>query len=388
MSNRLFYCVATLFFINCICVNTDSCFAQNLSPLYSFVQTDKNTLQNSVSLNTLAAKFRMQRDSHNQVIRIVHIGDSHIQADWLTERVRELLQNEFGNAGRGLIVPCRVAGTNEPNNFSTMPIGIGGITLRTTVPNASMTITPKNWGAPTNSFLTAEVFCDKNEAFDWEIRDANNQIIANVAADDAGQAAQYSTFLLPSLPTNSFTLQAKPNATGKQATVYGINLLNNQSGVLYHAIGVNGAKYDQYNKAALFAKQLFYLQPDLIIIGLGTNEAQTAVDKAVFKAEIQTLVTTLRTETGAAILLYTPADSHLRGVPNPNLPTVHDAIVEVAAEQNLALWDLYELTGGYHSAMQWRVNGLMAKDGVHYNKAGYYVQGELLYQALRNSLGF
>jgi len=67
------------------------------------------------------------------------------------------ISHEFGNGGRGLIFPGRVARTNEPSNFFTssgslwevsalffpeqpLPIGIGGITLRTVQANAALTI--------------------------------------------------------------------------------------------------------------------------------------------------------------------------------------------------------------------------------------------------------
>ena len=54
--------------------------------------------------------------SLNQKINFVHIGDSHIQADLMTNVVRERLQKEYGNAGRGLVFPYNLAKTNGPWN--------------------------------------------------------------------------------------------------------------------------------------------------------------------------------------------------------------------------------------------------------------------------------
>ncbi|MFR9166650.1 MAG: LysM peptidoglycan-binding domain-containing protein [Dysgonomonas sp.] len=45
-------------------------------------------------------------------INIVHIGDSHIQADFLTNTIRQSLQKYFGNAGYGFTFPYSIAKTN------------------------------------------------------------------------------------------------------------------------------------------------------------------------------------------------------------------------------------------------------------------------------------
>ena len=50
-------------------------------------------------------------------VPIVHIGDSHLQTGVLTSVLRERLQMQFGNAGRGLVFPYQVAKTNEPVTF-------------------------------------------------------------------------------------------------------------------------------------------------------------------------------------------------------------------------------------------------------------------------------
>lgn len=54
--------------------------------------------------------------SNNEIkqVNILHVGDSHIQADWMSGKVRVELQKSYGNAGRGLIFPYHVAGSNSP----------------------------------------------------------------------------------------------------------------------------------------------------------------------------------------------------------------------------------------------------------------------------------
>lgn len=58
--------------------------------------------------------------SKNQVTQILFIGDSHIQADHLTGYLRKKFQDQYGNAGRGLVFPYQVANTNGAEDFSSV----------------------------------------------------------------------------------------------------------------------------------------------------------------------------------------------------------------------------------------------------------------------------
>ncbi len=55
----------------------------------------------------------------NQVNQIIFLGDSHIQADWLTAFLRGKIQEKYGNAGRGLVFPYSVANSNGPDDFTS-----------------------------------------------------------------------------------------------------------------------------------------------------------------------------------------------------------------------------------------------------------------------------
>lgn len=89
--------------------------------------------------------------TNDSITRIVHIGDSHIQANFLTGRLREQIQNKYKNAGRGLVFPLRLAETNghldtrfssdiqwERNRIideNNTDIGIAGVSISTNNPN-------------------------------------------------------------------------------------------------------------------------------------------------------------------------------------------------------------------------------------------------------------
>ena len=78
-------------------------------------------------------------------------------------------------------------------------------------------------------------------------------------------------------PLDKITLIPNPNSNA--FALNGLILSNDAPGIIYSGIVVNGAKCSDYNKFPLFFEQLPALQPDLIIISLGTNES---FDKQTF----------------------------------------------------------------------------------------------------------
>ncbi|MDX5320332.1 MAG: LysM peptidoglycan-binding domain-containing protein [Bacteroidota bacterium] len=125
-------------------------FAQadsTLQQLYPFLHTDSNRIENDHALDGFYSKLVELKQGKRKQVKIVHIGDSHLQADFFSGEVRRLLQDSFGNAGRGFVFPYRAAKTNGPSDYRTgyygnweskrvvfpdqpLPIGLGGITLR------------------------------------------------------------------------------------------------------------------------------------------------------------------------------------------------------------------------------------------------------------------
>ena len=167
---------------------------------------------------------------------------------------------------------------------------------------------------------------------------------------------------------------------------YGLSLeKSNTSGIIYHTIGVNGATYQQYNATPLFWEQLPALQADCYMLSMGTNEAQTAhLDKETFTAACRETISHLRQiSPHAAIIVTTPAGSYTQGGKlNKVVGEVRNALAQVCETEKIAWWDLCSLSGGYAGAASWNRSNLISHDRIHYNAAGYQLQGQLLVEAL------
>lgn len=60
--------------------------------------------------------LRLEKQKEGKV-NIVHIGDSHIQADFFTNAIRQPLQHEFGNGGYGFTFPYNLARGSNGTKF-------------------------------------------------------------------------------------------------------------------------------------------------------------------------------------------------------------------------------------------------------------------------------
>lgn len=388
-----------LFFLLCTLLAASASHAQPIpldeAAAYPFIHPQLNTVSNLTSLDPFYAKLaRLKKDGRGQV-RIVHIGDSHIQADLLTGPVRSRLQTFFGNSGRGLVFPYQLARSNAPPDVSSssnvswqynrlahpeilLATGIAGFCIQSSFAHPVINLSLKPAGDSLQSFTRIRIFTGMNGDTSLLLRAGNNDTDFLLLP-----AADTSLWLEAVLdrPASSFSLY--PSLTPFQ--FYGASLERPDSGVLYHAIGVNGATYGQFNKSLLFWQQLPALQADLYIVSMGTNEAQKShPDLADFNLQLLGLVTKIKAASPeAAVLITSPADSYFAGrTVSSSLKKIRDALADFCTEQELPFWDLYTITGGYGSARSWQKNGLMSRDRIHYIKPGYELQGNLLFAAL------
>lgn len=367
---------------------------------YAFIQQDGNVIQQAQHLAPVFGKLHEQRVRGGKKINIVHIGDSHILGNFLTREVRERLQRAFGDAGRGLIFPYKLAGSNGPKDYlvetnarwngancqrdrdEQTPFGVSGFSLETTNSKAELTFRLRDTATSETRLFTKVTVLQYNTLgeYDLEVRDdVSNQKAQIFLEGDYARSYYFDR------PVGQMTVAAKrSNGQQKTFSLDGVSIENELSGVIYHSIGVNGARFQDWVRAEYFAKQVAELQPDLIILSMGTNEAQGRTEPDYLYNSIKNLTDALAEHSpSTCFMLTTPADSYLRGKGfNPNMAGVSATIRKFARDKGYAMWDMFTFTGGENSAANWKSTGLMSSDSVHYSKLGYAVQGKLLYQSL------
>ncbi|MDD3563203.1 MAG: GDSL-type esterase/lipase family protein [Candidatus Cloacimonetes bacterium] len=348
---------------------------------YSFIHPEHNHLMNeSPALTDFYHKLLELRAGRRERVIIYQIGDSHIQSGFFCGTARSALQKYFGNAGRGLIFPHKLAGTNQPDDYQissnsrfgniSKPRSLSGYTLEITNP-ATLKI-------KTNSFFQIDSKFDQIRVF----------------ADGSADLSDDSGFLRVSRENNpacsshllSFAqmrAEAELKLPGSMERLYGLSLERDEKGLLYHSMGVNGAGFYNMANEQQFFQQIDILEPDLIIVSLGTNDAQGRYRDEVMKANLKLFMKNLQDANPSSAILFTlPPDSYKGGKPNTAISSVEASIREYATEHDLAWWELRAVMGGAGSINTWRQSKMAARDLLHYTPKGYMLQGHLFYQSL------
>ncbi|MDE5827566.1 MAG: hypothetical protein K2H57_08340 [Duncaniella sp.] len=389
-------------------------------PIPAFIKRGANhIIYNGADWSRLRNAFEMSRTAP---VSIVHIGDSHVQADFNTGTTRELLQYDFGNAGRGLIAPLKLCGTNQPtdyvfqsrnswnavklmNNSWIQSVGFTGTSIRPSSSTSELTIGTQD-EEDYNPFSSVTIFHNgKLTVKDVKDSEGNQLHFRAIPSRD------YTQIVLASLATRVNV----EFASAGDLTIYGAALSGDRPGVFYHAIGNNGATYDSYNRIGTVGVGINPLQPALVIISLGTNEAfgKLGGNPAQFKSAVHRLVSNIRNANpDALILLTTPMECHRSVVTtskvrvrrkkgkgyrtvtktnksyavNRNIAPLRKAILDYGKQHGVAVYDWYEIAGGNGASASWINAELFAKDRVHHTRTGYHLQGRLLYDALMDAL--
>ena len=87
-----------------------------------------------------------------------------------------------------------------------------------------------------------------------------------------------------------------------------------------------------------------------------------------------------------AILLTTTTDNYIRRrTPNKRTERAEEALIEVMRRHQCAVWDMYEIMGGFKSITKWYKTGLAARDKIHFSPKGYKISGTLMFEAVYKS---
>jgi lysophospholipase L1-like esterase len=269
----------------------------------------------------------------------------------------------------------------KPNSI---PIGLTGLGLQTNNPTANINILtidesfPGEWDFKE---VTAYYNHDKTDIC---------LLHPNVIKTDAINSYA-RTFLLDTLTNNIEISFISPK---KEISVSGFSLSNGKKGVFYHSIGINGAQFCSYNRCSDdFFQQIASLNPDLVIISLGTNEAMLrTIDQYQLYSDISDFVFNIRRYSPyTSVMLTTPVETYVRtgrktpSVPNLKAGKVRDVIVAFAENNKYPYWDLYNIAGGKGASLEWNKKRLFSRDRIHLTQKGYEYQGELLFEAMIKS---
>ncbi|MDR1436806.1 MAG: GDSL-type esterase/lipase family protein [Candidatus Symbiothrix sp.] len=381
-------------------------------PVYGFIDYSMNKIQipgDSSRIRSFYQKVgRLLNDGEGQ-INILHIGGSHIQADIFSHQVRRNLEaiNSRFQTPRGFIFPFSVAKTNNPANYKVtytgkwanvknvqynreISVGVGGIAVYTNDPEASIRVTLN-----TEEYSGRWRF-DRLRLLGYTEEESETGTVEPVLYNgDLPLKASFdfiSNSYLFELPESADSFRVafiQKDTVPHTFILTGFIPEKETPGIVYHAIGVNGASVPSYLSSEFFEDELPLIMPDLVVFEIGVNDASGSGFKVnSFIQNYNLLIERIKhVLPDCAFIFITNNDTFKRIKKrtyrvNSNGLIAKEAFFKIAEENQGGVWDLFSIMGGMKSMQTWQANGLAQADKIHFTRTGYELLGDLFYNAL------
>ncbi|MBK8846249.1 MAG: hypothetical protein IPO27_06630 [Bacteroidetes bacterium] len=382
-----------------IAPNEDSALVAEMKK-YTFLNTHDSLMLNKQAMNSFCMAAKKCCKDTNEQLNIIYIGDSHLQAGYNIGVVRRKLQRKFGNAGRGLVFPYRLAKSNGPYDYvsfsadewdyrrnvfadSTFTTGIMGFALRSISDSVQFGIVLRSNEGLQYAFKRLQLFTDSCASCKVTVTDSAGLMLAK----RTNQSPYIHQFDFDT-EVSSFKIIIDADSL-KRINISGVNVCSDSRGSLCHSVGVNGATFKSFASQSLFFNHLSKLDAQLVIISLGTNEAFNVyrLDTAALRAAIISMVDSIRSIfPNTAILLTTPPDAGIKVrrkkyKSHTNVAQVAKVIKHTACDKHVACYDLYTAAGSYAN---WYLVGMMDSKRIHFTRKAYEIQGFMLANQILN----
>ena len=341
---------------------------------------------------------------NNDIVRVMHYGDSQIEMDRITSRLRERLQQQFGGGGPGMLPLRQPVPTISFNQSTTGSIsglstwgdstfsrrgGNFGPMLRCwrLAGSATMSLSASkgHYASPmAGSFSSVRVlFNNRPGPLSVSFRDRKGGATFSQSISDEG-------INMISWQLDSATSSASLTLTGS-ADIYGV-LVDNGPGVAVDNIGMRSTSGHQFKMVPVeqLAQSYRLIDASLIIMQFGGNSVPYLNSDKVIDAYCKRLgeqIDHVRQACPDAVILFIgPSDmsTMVRGqlATYPKLPSIVEKLHTMANEHGAAYWSIYDAMGGLNSMIVWHKEGLAGNDYVHFSIKGCNIMGDYLSDAI------
>jgi hypothetical protein len=364
------------------------------------IQMNTNLVSNENQLASLLQKLNdLQNKKENMLpVRILQIGDSHVQMGHFSNAIREGMQKEFGGSELGYFFPYILSGGYNPAGISvstdsnwksatnskpdsTLQVGVTGATVQTID-----SISNINFAFKGRAKIKTVSIYHQNLRNQFSIRCDGAEINTIVSSN----YTEFTTITLPEEASEIKVEIIKLNVGKGNLSLYGVSMNQLKSeGIDFYAFGVSGNQYQFFTTLSpLFKAQVKDLYPDLIIISLGSNDAyRKDIDSVQYKRTMTHLIASLREiSPKSAFLITSPPDTKYKNERPNSENTVLNSIRHTTKIMNISEWDFHSIMGGIESNPAWQKLDLANKDGLHLTNEGYQIEGALFNIALAKAL--
>ena len=343
-----------------------------------------------------------------RILRVMHYGDSQIEMDRITCRLRSYMQRTFGGGGPGMLPFRTIIPTYAVRQYAT-----GDLTHLSSFGDSTVSRSPGNYGPMMQCFrlsgsgatLTVKS-SQSTHVDDAAKRFKRVQLVANnrgsLSADFSSLKGKKSSqhLVAPqgvctlSWSADSITEGIRLHVSGS-ADLYAVTIDGDGGGVAVDNIPMRGCSGQQFTLVdeQMLTAAYSTLDVGMIIMQFGGNSVpyfKNSQDISTYCQSIGKQIAYVhRCCPKAKILFIGPSDMsiRIRGELQtyPVIPELIDSLAATATANGVAYWSIYHAMGGRNSMPQWTRQGLAGNDYIHFSQKGADKMGDLLAEAFYNS---
>ena len=340
-------------------------------------------------------------------VRVAVFGASHVGGDFWTGQIRRVLQARYGDQGHGFILPaalyegfrgsdinlCRTddwfpdwAGKRDGRDDGLL--GLAGMSVSSKNDASFGWVETTKTNAQGRRVSLYDVYALGQPGgghLELTVDSAPAQVVSTASAQPT-----LLRFRL-NVDDGPHRLTLSPQGDG-EVRLFGVSAEREGPGVIVDSMGVRGRtirsqlSWDRQMASA----GLLTLNPDMVILAYGTNEAaDTSYTMEQYREDLRDVLREVRRVVpDVACALVGPSDRAVEQKGGYRVwgRTAQVASVQrqVAPEYNCAFWDLQQATGGPGSMVAWRLMEppMAAGDGIHFSAKGYELLGDRFVAAL------
>lgn len=341
-----------------------------------------------------------------RTIRILHYGDSQIEMDRMTDRIRAYAQREYGGGGPGLVPILQTIPSRSVSQWASGDLAIQSsygfdslVSYRANGNYGPMTRCLRLAGTATAGFDATKhrelppsfarfsdvtmIFNNRPGPLSVTLNAGGRQFESN-SSDEGVQAFSWHTDTV--VARLRFTLRGT-------ADIYGV-MIDDGPGVAVDNIAMRGCSGQQFTmiNADQLAAAYRHMDVGLIILQFGGNSVPYIKGDQSLKTYTDNLgrqIDRLHEACPNALILFVgpsdmcaSVDGELRTY--PFLPTMVEGLRKMANEHGAAYWSIYHAMGGRNSMKVWASNGLAGADYIHFSQKGVDLMGDRFVEALEN----
>jgi len=369
-------------------------------------------------------------------LTIVQIGDSLTEGDRFSSALRHLLQQRFGNAGRGMMPPGRASedwyplglkleqhgpwrvSTSNKTDYDRAPYGLSGLVLHATKPGSSISLE----AGDDATFDSVDFgYYRQPDGGSFEVY-ADGRIIGEVDTSGPGYALTHTHLKVPS---RARSLKAR-TTSNRPVDIANWGIYRDEPGIVLTNHGFSRAQInimDRWNWPMVTA-ELRALDPSLVLVAFGTNEGYASLARLkpyaeTYERQLKALKQALP---NASIVAIGPPDANdlpkycglsskeaaqapcrelnadeaahydkllrsqdqrlCRWHTPAHIAHVRSLQRKIAERLGILFWDWSRVQGGPCGASRWAEQGLDFQDRVHLRDGGGRISAERLIDVL------